>query len=53
MVMPVEEDEAFRFGAFNAGSDAQKNVTLMARQGTDIDDLITTKRQQCQSRQVG
>ncbi|MED5585660.1 MAG: Ig-like domain-containing protein [Verrucomicrobiota bacterium] len=37
LVMPVEEDEAFRFGAFNAGSDAQKNVTLIARQGTDID----------------
>ena len=37
LVMPVEEDEAFRFGEFNAGSDAQKNVTLIARQGSDID----------------
>jgi hypothetical protein len=37
LVMTVEEDEDFRFGAFNGGSDAQKNVTLIARQGSDID----------------
>ena len=37
LVMTVEEDEDFRFGEFNAGSDAQKNVTLIARQGSDID----------------
>ncbi len=37
LVMTVEEDEDFRFGAFNAGSNAQKNVTLIARQGSDVD----------------
>ncbi|MCP4848560.1 MAG: tandem-95 repeat protein [Verrucomicrobiaceae bacterium] len=37
LVMTVEEDEDFRFGEFNAGSDAQKNVTLIARQGSDFD----------------
>ena len=37
LVMTVEEDEDFRFEEFNAGSDAQKNVTLIARQGSDID----------------
>ena len=37
LVMTVEEDGDFRFDEFNAGSDAQKNVTLIARQGSDID----------------
>ncbi len=37
LVMTVEEDGDFRFRNFNSGSDAQKNTTLIARQGSDYD----------------
>ena len=37
LVMSVREDQDFRFRNFNSGSDAQKNVTLIAKQGQDYD----------------
>jgi len=37
LVMSVREDRDFRFRNFNSGSDAQKNATLIAKQGQDYD----------------
>ena len=37
LVMSVREDQDFRFRNFNSGSDAQKNATLIAKQGQDYD----------------
>ena len=37
LVMSIREDRDFRFRNFNSGSDAQKNATLIVRQGDDFD----------------
>ena len=37
LIMTVREDRDFRFRNFNSGSDAQKNATLIAKQGQDYD----------------
>ena len=37
LVMTVREERDFRFRNFNSGSDAQKNLTLIAKQGQDYD----------------